>query len=285
MRYFTGISKANKALDRALAAKVQTGSAIAVNTAQYKAFQRNDMRYWKIRYTETLAAAPKVTGYPRWFLVAATDKGAEPATRDLLVFVQQQKGAAWRVAYAPFSRTAAGPLSPGVDVADFPDLVPADDARLAAPPGKVAAVVADVITRGSKSVFTARVENGRFVSSSRASLLDNRDAFTGNGWSGSSKAVAARTPVYAVRTKSGGALVWFAIDSRHTYRQTGRSTGMTWQTDQYGDLHHAFGLPSTIKQRMDRLERNEVVAYVPPKGKGRIRVIGNRWFPLSVSGR
>ena len=32
------------------------------------------------------------------------------------------------------------------------------------------------------------------------------------------------------------------------------------------------------------LERAEVVAYVPPKGKGRIQLIGSRWFPPSVTG-
>jgi hypothetical protein len=248
-------------------------------------YRRNDLSPWKVKYTSTLAAAPKVTGYPRWFLVAATDRGSEPVTRDLLVLVQQQKGAAWRVAYAPFSSTATGPLSPGVDVADFPALVPAADRNLVAPPAKTAAVIADVTTRGSKSPFAARVENGTFMTAARTNLRDIREAYSGNGWSGSARAVAAQTPVYAVRTTSGGALVWFGVDYRVSYRRTGPSTGMTWSNEQFGDLYKGFGLPSTIMSRMDRVERNEVVAYVPRKGKGRIRVIGSRWFPIGVRGR
>jgi hypothetical protein len=284
-QYLAGITKANATLDRTQLATVQTGSALQLTAAQYKVFKRNDLRYWKVRYTSALGASPKEVGYPHWFFVAATDKGAAPATRDLLVFVQDKKGTPWRVAYAPYSRVATGPLGPGVDVADYPSLVAPGDTHLVAPPGKVAAVLADVVTRGGKSVFASRVGGGRFLTSSRQSLADNRRAFTGNGWSGTSKAVAARTPVYAVRTTSGGALVWFGIDFRHTYKRTGTSTGMTWQTSQYGDLHKGFGIPSTITSYVVRQERNEVVAYIPPQGKGRIVVIGNRWFPLAVAGR
>ncbi|HEY3001418.1 MAG TPA: hypothetical protein VGJ44_03635, partial [Kribbellaceae bacterium] len=277
--------KANAELDPALAAKVQTGSALTVNGSQYLVFKRNKLHYWKVRYTDAIGAAPTFTGYPHWFFAAATDRGAAPATRDLLVFVQDKSGAPWRVAYAPYSRVATGPLGPGVDVADYPSLVAPGDTHLVAPPGKVAAVLADVVTRGGKSVFASRVGGGRFLTSSRQSLADNRRAFTGNGWSGTSKAVAARTPVYAVRTTSGGALVWFGIDFRHTYKRTGTSTEMTWQTSQYGDLHKGFGIPSTITSYVVRQERNEVVAYIPPQGKGRIVVIGNRWFPLAIAGR
>ncbi len=283
--YLAGITKANAKLDLTVAAKVQTGSALQVNTAQYAVFKRNKLRYWKVRYTDALAAAPLESGYPRWFFAAATDKGAAPATRDLLVFVQQKKGAPWKVTYAPYSRTATGPLGPGIDVADNPSLVAATDARLVVPPGKLAAVLADVVTKGSKSVFAPRIASGRFLTSSRQSLADNRKAFAGNGWSGTSRAVPAKITVYALQTKNGGALVWFGVDFQHIYKRTGTSSGMTWKTPQYGDLHKGFGIPSTIMSYVNRTERNEVVAYVPPKGAGKIVVLGNRWFPVAIVGR
>lgn len=93
----------------------------------------------------------------------------------------------------------------------------------------------------------------------------------------------APTPGYAVRTKSGGALVWFALDLRHSYKAGPSAAQMTWQTA-YGDLHRGFGVPSAVRSKIERVERTEVVAYVPPKGKGRVQLIGSRWFPLSVTG-
>jgi hypothetical protein len=89
--------------------------------------------------------------------------------------------------------------------------------------------------------------------------------------------------VYAVRTKSGGALVWFALDLLHSYKAGASAAQMTWKTA-YGDLHRGFGVPSAVRSKIERVERTEVVAYIPPKGKGRIQLIGSRWFPLSVTG-
>jgi hypothetical protein len=281
--YLTVIVKANDKLDRDLAAKVETGSALGIHSAQYRVYRKNGLKYGKVKYTGGMAAAPKFSGYPKWFFAAATDTGTKPATRDVLVFVQQRSGAPWLVAYAPYSRTPTGPLAPGVDVEDFPAVVPLNDPRLLAPPGKLAATFVHAITHGAESPYTARFVSGRLVDSASRTLVDNRTAFTGNRWTGTSRAVAAKTPVYALRTKSGGALVWFGVDFVHSYRGKGGNPGMTWETS-FGDLHKGFGLPSTIRSRVRRVERYELLAYVPPRGKGKIQMIASRWFPLSVTG-
>ncbi len=284
LSYATRIAKANRTLDRALAAKVQTGSALQVSTAQYVTFKRNKLRYWATKYTSAVAAAPLFSGHPRWFFAAATDRGAAPATRDFLVLVQQKAGDPWRVAYAPTSRTPAGPLAPGVDVADAPATVPPDDERLLVSPRRLPAEMAKAVDP-SRGRSMAAVEAGRWVTASRTSLHDNRAAYTESGWTGESRAVPGSTPVYALRTTSGGALVWFSVNFRHSYDRTrGKGTGMTWVTEQYGDLHNGFGVPSTVERRISRVERNEIVAYVPPKGKGKIRVLANRWFPVQLEG-
>ncbi|MET9318211.1 hypothetical protein ABZX12_40860 [Kribbella sp. NPDC003505] len=64
----------------------------------------------------------------------------------------------------------------------------------------------------------------------------------------------AKTPVYALRTKSGGALVWFGLDLLHSYRNRGDIT-MVWDTGGAGDKHHGFGLPSELKSSITRQER------------------------------
>jgi hypothetical protein len=278
--YVRSVNRANGDLDPELAAKIETGSAQQIHAAQYKVYRHNDLHYPMVEYAAGVAAAPRFVGYPRWFFAAATDKGSSPATRDLLVFVQRGKDAPWRVAYAPYSGTASGPLAPGVDVADTPRLVALDDQRLVVRPDRLASSLAGLLTDGSSAKLFAP---GRLISTSRDSIAENRRTFGENGWTGTSRAVPARTPVYAVRTTSGGALVWFALDLRHSYKAGASAARMTWKTA-YGDLHQGFGLPSAVRSRVDRVERTEAVAYVPPKGKGRIQVIGSRWFPISVTG-
>lgn len=282
-RYLPAISKANAKLDRARAMKVETGSALKIHTAQYRVYRTNDLRYLPVKYVGALGSAPMLTGYPKWFFTAATDRGSEPATRDFLLFVQERSGAPWRVTYAPFSARATGALAPGVDVADFPAVVPAGDKRLVTPPGKIAATLAGAVTQGNKSPYAKWFAPDDIFQKVRSKVEANRSAYTSNDWTGSSRAVDAKTPVYAVRTKSGGALVWFGLDLLHSYRNKG-DTHMVWDTEVAGDMHKGFGLPSEITSSITRQERYELVAYIPPKGKGMVRLIASRWFPLSVRG-
>lgn len=282
-RYLPAISQANAKLDPARAAKVETGSALQLHSAQYRVYRKNGLRYAKVKYTGALGAAPMVTGYPRWFFTAAADRGSTPATRDFLLFVQERSGAPWRVTYAPYSSTATGPLASGVDVADFPAVVAATDTRLEIAPSQVAAVLAGAVTEGAKNPYAKRLAKDGIFQRARAKIVDNRTAYTSNDWAGTSRAVAAQTPVYALRTKSGGALVWFGLDLVHSYRNQG-DTKMVWDTSTVGDLHRGFGLPSEVKTSIARQERYELVAYIPPTGKGTMRLLASRWFPLSVRG-
>lgn len=282
-RYLPAINQANGKLDAAKASKLETGSALKIHTAQYRVYRKNDLNYPPVKYVGALGSAPMVTGYPRWFFTAATDRGSEPATRDFLLFVQERSGAPWRVTYAPFSSTATGALAPGVDVADFPAVVPGGDSSLATPPGKVAAALASAVTQGSKSPHVNRFAPGGLFEAVRAKIDDNRKAYTSNDWVGTSRGVDAKTPVYAVRTKTGGALVWFGLDLHHSYRNKGK-TSMVWETESSGDMQKGFGVPSEVTSSITRQERYELVAYIPPKGKGAMRLIAGRWFPLSVRG-
>jgi hypothetical protein len=283
-RYMDVMNKAARELDPKAAAAVQTGPALSVQKAIYGAYERNSLKAPPIRYGDGVAGAPKFTGWPRWFFAAPTDSGSKPATRDLLVFVQKAKGEPWQAAYAPYSRTTSGPIAPGVDLVDFPAVVPSDDKTLVMPPGRLAAAFADAVTRGRKSPSAGWFAAGRHVETTTKTLEANRTAFRGQGWTGLSRAVAAKANIYAARTKSGGALVWFTVDQLHSYRSTRANSGITWESPAYGDLHKAFGLPSTLKSKIARVERSELVGYIPPKGKGRIHVIGQRWVPLSITG-
>jgi hypothetical protein len=170
-----------------------------------------------------------------------------------------------------------------VDVADFPAVVVGGDNHAEIAPTQVPGILADALTQGSKSPFAKRFAQDDIFRIARAKIVDNRRIYTENDWAGTSRAAAAPTQVFALRTKSGGALVWFGIDLVHSYRNKG-DTNMVWRTTTVGDLQRGFGLPSEVTTSITRQERYELVAYIPPKGKGTMRLVASRWFPLSVRG-
>jgi hypothetical protein len=115
-------------------------------------------------------------------------------------------------------------------------------------------------------------------------VQSDRDAFRRNGWTGSAAYAGAKSPVYAVRTTSGGALVWSAVELTETYRRTRPGKGITWSANGWGDLLRPFIGASAARKSLITVDRVEVLAYVPPKGKGQVRFLANRWSPISIKG-
>lgn len=285
-RYAARINAANRRLSVRLAGAALTGSSLRMQTAKYRVFKKNRLRISPYKYTAALSASPKFTSHPRWFFSALTDKGSRPYTRDIVVLVQDRPGAEWRAAYTPLATSpTSGPLARDIDVADFPDVVPADDASLAVPPGRLAGALADVLNRGTRSPDRPALRLTPWIKTRYRNLRTDRDTFRRNGWTGSAAYAPAASPVYAVRTTSGGALVWSAVELKETFRHVRAGNGITWNTDAWGDLLSPFVGRSSVRRSIASVERTEVLAYIPPKGKGQVRFLASRWSPVSVKGR
>jgi hypothetical protein len=284
-RYAAQANLAHKRLNAQHASAAFTGSTLQMQLAQYRIFKANKLRITPAKYGSVLGATPKVSGYPKWFFAAMTDGKGSSAVRDIVVFVQDKQDAPWRAAYTPLtSERVRGALAPGVDVADVPDVAPLDDMSLAIAPGQVAPAMADVINQGGKSAHLRSFAVPDWAKSKRKSLLSDRRTFKTEGWTGSASFSAAKQPVYAVRTKSGGALVWSAIDRTDAFRHTSKGGGITWEYQSWGDLLRPFIGRSSAKQTLNSVDRVEMVSYVPPKGQGTIQILASRWAPISIKG-
>ena len=284
-RYVAQSNAVHKLLNAKGAATVYTGSSLQLEAAKYRIFKANKLRFKPARYGQVLGASPKFTGHPKWFFAVMTDRGANPPVRDHIVFVQDREGGPWRAAYAPLAaKPVKGPIAPGVDVADYPDVVQEADASLVLAPNQVAPALADAVNRGSQSGYLRSFTVPAWAKQKRASLLQDRKTFRAQRWAGTAAYSGARTPVYAVRTTSGGALVWSAIELTESFRHAGKGAGITWKHRDWGDLLRPFTGRSSMKRTITTVERIELLTYVPPKGRGTVKVIAFRWAPIRVTG-
>ncbi|GAA2606262.1 hypothetical protein GCM10010411_45540 [Actinomadura fulvescens] len=275
----------HRTLDRRTAATAYTGSSLQMELAKYRVFKANRVRFQQARYGAIVGATPKFSAHPKWFFAAMTDRGTRPAVRDIVVFVQDKPGGPWLAAYTPLAtKPVSGPLVPGIDVADVPDVVPPGDPSLAMPPVQVSAALADVINQGGRSPHLRAFAVPAWAKTKRTSLMSDRKTFRSLGWRGEASYSASQAPVYAVRTKSGGALVWTAVELKEDFRRAGGGRGVTWKHSTWGDLFKPFTGRSSMKKAITTVERIEVLAYVPPRGRGKVRFLANRWAPIAITG-
>jgi hypothetical protein len=285
VRYGLRVNLANRELSPQLATVALTGSALQLQITKYTVARANHVRLGTSRYTAALSAAPRMSGYPRWFMAALTDQGSRPASREIIVFVQDRSGAQWRAAYAPITTSrVSGPIAAGVEFTDYPDVPAQNDAALALPPARLAGALADVLNKGRRSPYHGSLRTTPWIVGAHRHLGQDRTAYLRDGWNGSGAYAPAPFPVYAVRTLSGGALVWSAVDLRESYRHIHPGSGFTWRSQVWGDLLRPFIGHSTAKRTLATGERFEFLAYVPPKGQGKVRFLADRWFPFQIKG-
>jgi hypothetical protein len=286
VRYELRANLANRHLSPQLATVALTGSALQLQVTKYRIARANHVRLSPYRYTAALSGEPMMSGYPRWFFAALTDTGSRPVSRVMAVFVQDRSGAQWRAAYTPITTLrVAGTVAAGVEFTDSPEVPAQDDARLALAPARLPGALADLLNNGRRSPYYHSIRTTPWIVGAHKHLGQDRQAYLRDGWSGSGGYAPGPFPTYAVRTTSGGALVWSAVDLRESYRHVHPGKGFTWQSAIWGDMLHPFIGHSAAKRSLTTGERFEFLAYVPPKGKGKVRFLADRWFPFLVKGR
>ncbi|MBC6458502.1 hypothetical protein [Actinomadura sp. HBU206391] len=283
-RYATTMNLANRRFDRRRATLAETASALQMRSAQYTYYRANKWPIQPRRYTAPSGATPAFTGYPRWFFAALAFRGSGPVSRDVPVFVQKSAGAPWQAAYVPLAAGSTFALGKSIRVADVPDVVPPGDAGLVLPPDRLASSYADVLSRGTRSANARQFRLSGLLTARFRYVRTNREVLPKLNWKGYYRPRASAHPTYAVRTTSGGALVWCAVDFATAARNQGNRK-ITFTVASYGDQARAFLGKLLISKSYTGLEREEILAYVPPKGKGKIQILAQRWSPLALKGR
>jgi hypothetical protein len=285
LRYDLALNRAHARLSAKLAAAALGGSALQVETGRYRIFKANHIKAAPVKYGAAEGFSPKESGYPKWFAALLTDQGIRPYTRDITVFVQEHPGDPWRAVYAPFTTSRRkGPIARGVHIADFPDVVPGDDSSVVLPPARLAGAMSDLLNNGTKSQYHSSIAVSSEVLHMYRSLKSQKKEFASIGWSGTEAYQPASTPFYALRTTSGGAVAWFAVERKIAVQHVHHGDKIVWSTD-WGDVLRAYTGHSAVNKTLTSVERFELAAYVPPGGRGKVQILGTHWAPISVQGR
>lgn len=262
-QFTTAYNKADEAYDSSLDADHTTGALADIDKARLTAGRANNPdgnpSHTPLKLTDAKFTIPKKAGWPRWFVAdAAGNKGGE--ARWLLVFTRSGLDETWEVAYLTL-------VAPN-DVPEFKtdgdgwaEAVPANATDVAVPPGELSQGYATYLKDGGDAFavgpHTSAWRALRKKKSERPGLATQYiDEPMTNG---------DYQPL-ALRTKDGGALVFFA--TRHFEKQTA-AAGAAVPTPNKDVLALTTG---EIRQSLTMQFVSNEVALDPAKGE--VEILG-----------
>jgi hypothetical protein len=269
-------------------AKLETGNLLEEHRTVLKVFKREDNHFLPLRATSDITI-PKFTGWPKWFTGTLAAKGYE-SNPDRLVFVQAAQGAPWLasmdlVLFGPTVKALGERAKPAL----VTEVVPATDTSLLIAPGALPSAHAGVRLAGTKSRYARLFHAGE---STRAATTGNaytaakntRYYFQFVGWAGRMTIKEARRAPYALRTKSGGALVFYAVEQVDDYKRVRGSQEHVWEGPYGTNVYPVLIGKEAAENKITRMSRTSYLAYVPPKGRGKIVILGSLWSTVSATG-
>ena len=271
--YVTVNNKANAKLDARLLATYEGGSSRRIDVADYAWTKSQKGSYKSFHYTKPTFYIPRLTGYPRWFVVTATSTGSKkPAP---LLFQQQRAGGPWLQMYAVS-------LLPSVTLPE--PATTADGSLAVAPPtGGTAAMTPKAVAKAYVTYLdgrrTAAAAAHRITPDAATTSLisdDTRDITKLRSFATTSVTYQVTAdPTYAVPTSDGGALVMF------TMLRTSSFVARPGASLQVGaSPFMASGNYQSIAQETVV----QLAVRVPAKGKGNLAVLGQSQSVTSLVG-
>ncbi|WP_328746801.1 hypothetical protein OHT57_14525 [Streptomyces sp. NBC_00285] len=262
-QFTTAYNAADKAYDSSLDAAHVTGALAAIDAARLKAGKTSspggNASHTPLKLSDVTYTIPKKAGWPRWFVAdAAGNKGG--SARWLLVFTRNGLNEPFQVAYLTLVTQGKVPEFKK-DADGWAEAVPANTTDLAAEPGDLSKDYAGYLKSGgdvfADGTHTSVWRSERTKDAARPGLATQYidEPLTNGGY----------TPL-ALRTKDGGALVFFA--THHYEKQTAHS-GAAIPTPGTAVLALTTG---EIKQSLTMEFVSNQAALDPAKGAGGQRV-------------
>ncbi|MCW2905023.1 MAG: hypothetical protein JWO67_7288 [Streptosporangiaceae bacterium] len=277
-RYETTNNQANKVLDDRLLASAEMSPQLDMDAAAYKLRRATKQRFIQFNYTKPTFFIPRLSSYPRWFAVAAASKEA-PGSRQgaaqrrgyaqqhALLFVQDKAGATWRLAADPYPTSK--PLTGiALDKDGYASVVRGNDSKLVLQPARLGAAHAALLTNGPKAPGASGIAPGPHTTQAYDALKAATGQFSKMGVDLTSQFTPSSSPIYALRTNDGGAMVWYVLQQNERY--SAKKSGAINVT---GDL---IGLAPSgkVKNRLDTTVLVQYLSKIPPKDKGTVEVTG-----------
>ncbi|WP_225636338.1 hypothetical protein [Streptomyces solaniscabiei] len=267
-------NKADKAYDGSLDAEYTTGALAAIDSARLKAGRVNNPggnpAHSPLELTDAKFTIPEKAGWPRWFVAdTRANKGGE--ARWLLVFTRDGLEDTWEVAYLTLVAPSDVPEFK-TDEDGWAEAVPANSTELAAVPAGLSEDYTTYLKDGGKTfadgAHTSEWRELRKKRSIRPGLVTQYidEPLTDGDYA----------PL-ALRTKDGGAMVFFA--TRHFEKQTA-AQGTSVPTPNKDVQALTDG---EIKQSLTmEFVSNEVA--LDPAGSGQVSVLGRIQGMTSAKG-
>lgn len=213
-----------------------------------------------------------------WFVASATRSGS--SGRDLLLFT--------RTAGRPFTAAYvigldARTVLPRVRDGEGVDAVSPSDGGLAVRPDALATMHANIEQYGPGTPAARSFEPSVWTTTVHATVAgDSRTARTA-GYAYRRTYHDSGYPVYALRTASGGALVWYAVTDELAVTKDDPSIARA-PLKLTKSLAGVVGV-RRVRTRFQAVSVRQYVAYVPPRGRGKVRVLASAGGPVGGVGR
>ncbi|MGK5553949.1 hypothetical protein ACSNOI_20235 [Actinomadura kijaniata] len=262
-RYEAAVGQAGQRLDAAALPAVETDPQLAMDTAAVRLRRAVGQRTGPLKFASTAFYIPRVAGYPRWFAVEAVTGAGRQALRHALLFTQARAGGPWLLAADPYPGDA---VLRNVELDDdaYAVAVPPDAPGLAVAPGRIAAAHAALLTGGPQAPGATALAPGPRTDQAHTALRQGVAALGRRGITFTSTFTPAALPVYALRTRDGGAVVWYALRQNEGY-----SSAKKGRLTVSGDLTGLVPARS-VKNRMTTTVLIQYLATIPPKGKANV---------------
>ncbi|GAA4139816.1 hypothetical protein [Actinomadura keratinilytica] len=222
-RYADAANKAGQRLDGDALAAVETDPQLAMDRAAFRLGRAARRPFTPVRFVQSVFYIPRMQGYPRWFaadtVTSATPPGAKQprTTRHALVFTQAAAGAPWLLAASPhpggdeMSRVR-------LDGDGYAQAVAPGASGLAVSPSRIGAAHAALLSGGPQAPGAGVLAPGPQTTQSYDALRQAQVGLRKNGVRLHTRFTPDSSPVYALRTKDGGALVWYVLRQHESYR-------------------------------------------------------------------
>lgn len=216
-RYTAAYNKAAKTFDAQTIATVETGALGTTDQATLRAWRAtrtgDNPSFKPISLTDPHFYIPRQRGWPKWFVAVATYNGSA-RWRWLLVFQRSSTQDAWRASYmAQLPKNQVPRFA--TDGEGYAEPVAANASDLLIAPGSLSKAYTDYLQKGDKGsdVFA----DGFATSGLRASRAQNARTADYRLLYADQPAPADEFAPVALRTKDGGALVFFATHQVEKY--------------------------------------------------------------------
>jgi hypothetical protein len=224
-----------------------------------------------------------IPGHPGavpWFVASASRTGA--AGRDLVLFARTSTHAAYTAEYL-INVPADANLPKVRGGGDRVNTIDPADGHLAVRPDALATAHADIEQYGPSTAAAASFEPSVWTTAVHTTMTDDSRTARAAGFAYLRTYHDSGFPVYGLRTADGGALVWYAVTDELSVSQRDPSIARA-PLKLTRSLAGVVGVRK-VRRQFQAVSVRQYLAYVPPRGRGKVRVLASAGGPVGGVGR